>query len=204
MQEEKEINNFRQIKTLLQFDNHERDSVGSRNFYFLQILQRKKENKELENHSRLIKPYYIYSLEQLDKYEEEIIKLCKTFNARAYIHLNRRNDKMVALDCMRELAHFIGCDQYFTISKIYNTCCGRANSVDKSWVIDIDGYTSEGINKLECYLSGVKPFDITKIIVKIPTKNGIHLITKPFDLSSFHKVYSDIEIHKNNPTLIFC
>ena len=65
------INNLEKIKELLNFeDEHD--------FYFLQILQRKKDHPEgtvvgSNNSSRLIKGYYIYSIDQLDKYFKEII-----------------------------------------------------------------------------------------------------------------------------------
>lgn len=62
----------------------------SDDFYFLQILQRKKDHKEgikvngANNNSRLIKAYYVKSLESLNFYKPKIIELCKLFNARAY------------------------------------------------------------------------------------------------------------------------
>lgn len=53
------INNFEQIKSLLKFEDENE-------FYFLQIIQRKKDHKEsnfklgISNNNRLIKAYYIY------------------------------------------------------------------------------------------------------------------------------------------------
>ena len=34
--------------------------------------------------------------------------------------------------------------------------------------------------------------------------NGIHLITTSFNLQQFKEKYPDIDIHKNNPTLLYC
>ena len=49
-----------------------------------------------------------------------------------------------------------------------------------------------------------------KHIITLPSKNGSHLITKPFDLNNFYfewnrryNEHPSIEIHKNNPTNIF-
>jgi hypothetical protein len=45
-----------------------------------------------------------------------------------------------------------------------------------------------------------------KVIAEIPTKNGVHLITRPFNLQEFKETFDgdwDI-IHKNNPTLLYC
>ena len=96
------IDNFDLIKSLLCFDNEDE-------FYFLQVIQRKKDRKDVEldvkyvgsnNHSRLIKAYYIYSVEQLERYKPEIVALCEMFKARAGICLNRRNQKDVALEML--------------------------------------------------------------------------------------------------------
>jgi hypothetical protein len=42
-----------------------------------------------------------------------------------------------------------------------------------------------------------------KIEAVIPTKNGIHLITKRFDVMKFSRQYPDIDIQKKNPTLLY-
>ena len=85
------INNFEQIKKLLEFRSED-------DFYFLQILQRKKDHPAgkvngTNNNSRLIKAYFIKSIEHLEFVEPEIIELCKLFQARAGINLNRRSFK---------------------------------------------------------------------------------------------------------------
>lgn len=84
------VNNFDLIKPLLLFPTKED------NFYFVQILQRKKDHKGIRlggsnNNSRLIKAYYIKSQEHLDTHTEEMIKLAQVFNARVSINLNPRS-----------------------------------------------------------------------------------------------------------------
>ena len=76
------INNLEIIKPLLNFSSED-------DFYFLQILQRKKENPQLGSNSRVIKNYYIKSVEHLELRYPEIIELCSVFNARASIRLNK-------------------------------------------------------------------------------------------------------------------
>ena len=43
----------------------------------------------------------------------------------------------------------------------------------------------------------------SKIYAYIPTKNGYHIITKPFNLKQFKDKYPDIDVHKNNPTILY-
>lgn len=189
------INNFDQIKSLLKFENeHE--------FYFVQILQRKKEHPELGKNNRLIKAYYICSIEKLDKYTEEIIGLCEKFNARAYIHLNRRNSKQIAFEMMELLATNLKLNQFNFLDKLYNSVCGHHHSdKDKTWIIDIDekGFDT---SKLAIQLYDIEPVG-KKFIAEIPTKNGYHLITKPFNRKTFGEKYPGIDIHTNNPTILY-
>lgn len=44
---------------------------------------------------------------------------------------------------------------------------------------------------------------VFKIYDYIPTKNGYHIITKPFNLKQFKDKYPDIDVHKNNPTILY-
>jgi hypothetical protein len=75
------IDNIQLILPFLKFESKD-------DFYYLQILQRKKENPQLGSNSRVIKNYYITSEKYLlDRYNE-IKKLCEVFNARAMIRLN--------------------------------------------------------------------------------------------------------------------
>ena len=80
------IDNFELIKPLLEFPN---DDI----YYHLQILRRGKDHPELPAANRVIKSYFICSLESLDYVEEEIKKLCEFFGARAYINLTPKSIK---------------------------------------------------------------------------------------------------------------
>lgn len=195
------INNFEQIKGLLKFEDEN-------DFYFVQILQRTKEHPDLGKNNRLLKAYYITSLEKLDKYTPEMITLAKIFNARIYIHLNRRNAKKIALEMMEDLAHCINSNQ-FELSKIYNSVCGRHHSEkDKTWVVDVDLNNINKEDSINWWLEFEHNLNLifpegNKIIAKIITKNGWHLITRPFNSTKFKEIYPNIEIHKNNPTLMY-
>ena len=55
-----EVNNFLLLKKFLKFENRD-------DFYFLQILQRSKDNPDLGANNRLIKAYSVGSIEYLNK-----------------------------------------------------------------------------------------------------------------------------------------
>lgn len=194
------VDNFNLIIPLLKFEDN--------NFYFVQVLQRKKdhaeENKRLgrNNNARLIKAFYIYSIEQLLEYKEEIIALSKLFNARVGINLNPRNNRKVALEMMEQLAHCIKSENY-NVAKLYNSCCGASLGTDKTWIVDIDAEEMEELETIVDDIEGLEPHDKEKLIARIPTKNGMHLITKAFNSKEFGDLYPKIEVHKNNPTVLY-
>lgn len=198
------IDNFELIKPLLKFDNEDE-------FYFLQVIQRKKDRKDVEldvkyvgsnNHSRLIKAYYIYSVEQLEKYKPEIIALCEMFKARAGINLNRRNNKDMAFDINILLAEYMKQGDFHGLSKLYNTVCGQAKGKDKTWLIDIDIKDELYLRQISSDIAMLEPFG-DKVIETIPSKSGFHLITRSFNSKDFGKIYPDVEIHRNNPTNLY-
>lgn len=201
------IDNFEIIKPLLTFDSPDE-------FYFLQIIQRKKdfiENKDKNgvsrlgrnNNNRLVKAYYIYSTEQLDAYKPEIIKLCELFNSRAGINLNKRNQKDVTLKCLEMIAVALRKNNFDGISKIYNSACGKEGSTDKLWIVDLDKEDLENSKMIRNMIDYACQPSTIKVMAEVPSKNGLHFITKKFNREQFKKYYPNIEIHTNNPTNLY-
>lgn len=177
-------------------------------FFRILILKRKKDQStEKSNHqsSRIVKTYSIYSIEQLESKMDEIIKLCELFKARAYITVGKLNDKDVSLMMMRALADKIYSKQNNN-EFLYDSVVGSLKSKDKRWVVDIDSddlaYTDSIIEELK----SLPPFG-RKIIAKIPTKSGIHLITNPFRRDFFVKWYTflglNIDVQTNHLTILY-
>lgn len=84
--ETKVIDNFQKIGQALHFDNEDQ-------FYFIQILQRKKDNPVFPQNNRLVKYYVVRSVDYFHHIEPEVKAICETTKARAYISLNRRSFK---------------------------------------------------------------------------------------------------------------
>jgi hypothetical protein len=195
------INNFELIKPLLKFENEN-------DFYFVQILKRKKENPEQEGNSRVIKTYYITSQEYLEEKFKEMIILADLNNARVYINLNKRNFEKCALKTAQLILEQCINKDYKACKNAFDSICGRYSSDDdKKWVVDVDTKIMDvGIIRCinyQCEPISTSTLGANKIYVKIPTKNGFHLITTPFNCKTFNDKYPDIDVHKNNPTLIY-
>lgn len=191
------IDNFELIKPLLTFPN---DDI----YYHLQILRRGKDHPELPAANRMIKAYFICSLEGLDYVEQEIKDLCKFFGARAYINPTPKSIKKTTMLQLKYLAERAYIGDFKKIWKSWNTCAREIKGEESRWIVDIDRQLSEEeYNKFLKYLIYLEPIG-NKFIAKIPTKSGIHLITTPFNLQQFKEQCSDIDVHKNNPTLLYC
>lgn len=200
-----EIDNFDTISRLLNWEDEN-------DFYFIQILKRKKENKDLGSNSYVVKTYYITSIESLEFHKEEMKLLANFHQARVYINLNKRNFEKCALQTARIILDQIANKDYKSSRKAFNTICGKYSSdTDKKWIIDIDdkGFGFSDYERLKIILQNCEPIIVNeKIQAVIPTKNGCHVITSPFNVETFRYLWSSLdkemlEIHKNNPTILY-
>ena len=194
------IDNIELIKPLLNFEDEG-------DFYMLYVFKRKKDQPEEErdNHQsvRTIKSYCVNSIEYLEKRYDEIKLLCETFKARAYIHVTKQNHKDVAMNMITEIVSRIQSGQ-INQQHVFDSVVGQIKTQEKRWIIDIDTQSIHIKNMMINIIDGVRPTDDgSKIEAIIPTKNGIHLITKRFDTQEFSEYFPDIDIQKKNPTLLY-
>lgn len=141
----------------------------------------------------------------MEKHKNEIITLCELFNARAYIHISKKTYKDVGFQVLNILAEYLSQENYHGVKHLYSTSVGRCKSSDKTFLVDIDTKEKEFVSKCTEYINiFCQPFDnIIKVILTVPTLHGYHIITKPFDVYRFREVYFNVDIHKNNPTLLY-
>jgi hypothetical protein len=76
---------------------------------------------------------------------------------------------------------------------------------DKLWVIDIDSKDEELVQKVTEIVNNSRSGFAPNIVCQIPTVNGIHLITHPFDVRDFYTKISpqESEIKKDALTLLY-
>jgi hypothetical protein len=203
-----EVNNYAQIRELLQFRTTD-------DFYFLQILKRRKENKTLSRNSVTIRNYYIYSIEQFDRIFPEVVALSTVSRARACINLNRKSFIDVGHDTAILIAKYIKEGKFNKIFSAYDKAIGASNNEkSKNWIVDIDTHDEKFGSVLREIINNLPPFDVKeKIKGIIPTKNGYHLITSGFDVKKFGEGVNwdsftepgwvKPDIQKNNPTILY-
>lgn len=191
------INNYDLILPLLDFKSKDV-------FYYIQIIKRKKEHPELGSNNIVIKDYHITSIDYLDMKMPEIKALCDMHNARAYINVIAKSFEKAAYHLLRKVSEQILNKEFKACRRSYESICGLSatNTGDKRWIIDIDSKEpQEYFDKMIAEINAIEPIG-PKLLVHLPTKNGSHLIVKPFNIAKFKR--SGIDIHKNNPTILYC
>lgn len=202
------INNRYKLEEFLTFD-HEED------FYYLQIIRRRKDNPGLSKHQKFIKAYYIESLEYLDSKWDEIKTLCTVFNARAYLWLNRRNSENLTYRANQLLAEYMTSGTYHATRRIWDRVTGRYDSEpDTVWVVDVDDVETDK-DKIDvgriCFMINQvhPPSPVNRIRSILPTTNGYHIITTPFHKKQFEELLAttdielEVDVKKDNPTNLY-
>lgn len=190
------IDNFDKIRNLLRFTSED-------DFYHLQILRRKKENPDLGSNSEVVKTYYIDSIDYLNHKEEQIKQLCDITNARAYINLNKRSYKKVAFSLLEKVANQMKNGDFRSVRKVYESVCGN-QTPEGIWIVDVD---TKDFKQIKIICNDIKNCEPNKREFKhieiVETLNGYHIISKPFNVQEFKKLHPDIDIQKNNPTILY-
>lgn len=195
------VNNFDIMSSW--FDN----LTDQGDFFFVQVIQRKKECN-IGSNNNVIKDYHFFDKETFLKKQNEIIILCKAFNARAYFWVNPRNCKQVQFEIIREATEAIECNSRKLFKCVSKAIGRRRNSnYNAVWILDFDTTDWVTVSKYLSVLNKCRP-DGDKVITSIPTVNGIHILTKGFDLEQFKQQLvieklANIDIHKDNPTVLY-
>ena len=196
------INNLNIIKQLLKWED-------PNDFYFIQILKRKKDNPDHTSYRMQISTYSIRSMESLDKLLPEMVMLAKFHKARIYINLNRRNFEQLGLQMVKKVADCLINKEYKNIKNAFNSISGSLHvEKPKRWIVDTDGFTPQEIQNIKDLI-----FELGGTILEtIPTVNGMHIITNPLNVQEFSIKWTKMkeingnsmpEIQKDNATLLY-
>lgn len=197
------IDNSRQIMELI--------GSGDEGFCMVQVMHRGKDGRmpfetgDSPVAMQVIKTYYVSNAEYLERKMPEIRELCRVFNARAYINLNRKTWKQVALKSLELLAGYVAHEEWTCVKSMVESACGKTGdwSGDKKWIVDIDTKDMREVEAVKGIVDSCEPAG-DKVVALVPTVHGYHLVTRPFNKDRFRKEYGKaIDIHDNNPTLLY-
>lgn len=96
---------------------------------------------------------------------------------------------------------------------VFNSACGELPGVEKRWVVDVDTRDKDAVDFIKLEIDRIwvntHPNDWGKLresawlTAEIPTLNGVHLLTRPFNLQEFHNRFPDTEVKKNGLTVLY-
>jgi hypothetical protein len=173
-------------------------------FMQVQILRRHKDGNSTKSHkSELVKAYYIRDEAEYEAINDEVVKICQVLNARAYINLNIKDFDQVAKLCALEMttAIFDHENRSHKMSDLYNSCASRGGIYGwPVWVIDVDD-----LSEKDDIVAAVQTIskETTAIRGIIPTVNGIHILTSPFDRQKFAEYGFISTVEANRNTLLY-
>lgn len=201
------IDNFDKIKSLMLFDESENL------FMHLQVLRRGKDHPDLPAANKLIKSWLVRSTEHLDSLKDDVVFLCEHYKARAYISCVPKSIEKLNRLIMRKLAECNYDNHIVNPWHMFNSACGELPGVEKRWVVDVDTKDRIEIASISAVIDMVwlktHPEDKDKVredlwlVGQVPTMNGVHLLTRPFNLQIFHKHFPDTEVKKNGLTALY-
>lgn len=193
------VNNLEKIQQYLKFENSDQ-------FYFIQIVKRRKENENLDKNHRIVKTFHINSKEQLLSKFTEIQSLCKFHNARAYIDLNRKSFEKTAYILLQKVADCLVNKTYQSIKSGFDSACGlHTIEKDKLWLLDID---LKNPDILENIIEQVEKYDSDYeeiVLGTLETLNGYHVITRKFNSKQAepYQCMQRFDIHKQCNVLLY-
>ena len=124
--------------------------------------------------------------------------------ARAYINVTTKAMADLGKLALFRLSERVYNGDFKKIYKIFNSAAGELKGLNSRFLIDIDDHCSkqEVLDWLDHYFE-TSSDNRHYLFAEVPTKNGVHLITNPFNLNSFKFGFPNIDVHKNNPTILY-
>jgi hypothetical protein len=150
--------------------------------------------------------FFINSEEDFYNKYDRIKEVCNRENARAYFRVNKRNYKKVALQTLKKVTDNIISENYEAVKNSFLSAAGECHSEpEKRWIVDIDTRDKQFIDEVldlihDLHIEISQPHGV---IATIPTAAGFHIICKPFNLQRFRMFYPNLDVHKDNPTLLY-
>jgi hypothetical protein len=171
-------------------------------FYEVLVLQHNKNNSNV----KVIKHYMVDSLEELLNNYDDMKLLADNFNAIVYIKLGSYSKEKLGYKILETLSKKLQ-NKELDYSELVEESIGKLQPNSKFFIVDID-YKDVSINdvlRIKTVINDCEP-NGRNVIAEIPTPNGIHIITRPFNTQQFlvhQSLYYKCEVRKNNSTILY-
>lgn len=202
------INNFDAIRKHLRFDK-EGDIYAVHVMFRVKDLRTEEEKQMFLSHDetqRNIKTWFIGGFDHWDKKVPQMIDLAVCNRARVYVAMTKKNRLVCNRALAKKVIEEIDNPHVKYDGMIKSAVCGCHISDYKWWTLDVDNDTEIGVNswdgekwvadekiklvdiKDDVIAEMSKLVDETKTrsgseIFEVPTRNGCHIMTPPFNRS---------------------
>jgi len=179
--------------------------------HMFQVIRRKKDNPADYKSAKVFKTYYFSTASQLIENYDEIKNICTFLGARLYGSVNPKSYRNIALMNLVKLSEQIAQDNY-KVRGLYDSSAAIVSDFpDKFWITDIDNVSTLPNTFIESLVELYTDLQITAgrtpLCEVIPTKSGVHLITRPFRIDHVPLYYTEkvdiMKASKGSYTLIF-
>ena len=176
-------------------------------YFDVQLIRRGKDHPGLPAANYTFKTYYIDCLYNFDKYKDEIIKCCEIFGLRAYVAVNVKSKYKACLETIQKYAYNLTNGESRKPWRAFASVCGAQDGEEKRWVVDCDEL-EKFVETTQMFIRQCDSKYDDPIVTTIPTRSGYHIITHPFNLQKFDKMFENTlydkpEIKKNHITLLY-
>lgn len=199
------INNLQLILPYLHFNE------GNYMFMYVYIVQRAKDLENKVGNRNCNKSYFIRSREHLESLMPEIILLCEHYGARAYIDLAVKDFNELQKLMLVKIACSIQQNFILNPEILLNSTVKELKPKKQHYIVNIDDKSiKQQITDwiyywfLEKYRKGPNTLMPAEYFAErtikniIPTEDGLHLITDPFNIEEFKKVFPNINVYSNS------
>lgn len=213
------VNNFDKIASLIKENFFEYMSYSGdssyivKYFWHIQLMIRYKDNPELVenlnknkgNTNRSFMDVFVHSDKELLKNEEFISRICESIGARAYINLCPKSYQKAAKETMINMTDAICTENWRRAKTAFKSAAAKAND-KKLFMVDYDEKNELELNMIKEAIEATKNSKDTRkniVIETLPTKNGYHIICKPFDVGALNPIFQNLDIKKDPLTLLY-
>ena len=208
------VDNTKQIREFL--ESNLTEDCFNNEFYKFDVMVRKKDNPEsvfMKHHkgSFLLRSWLVSSLEQYDKYIEEMKYLCDLTGARLYMTLDRKSTQSMVMhladyssDLMKSMVrkNIISTKNIFNVMNSLTSKKELSVHVSKKLLFDIDNTDIEKVNKV---VQALNSENVSQLYV-LHSPNGWHVITNKFNQDLIPKEIledEEVDIKENALTVVY-
>lgn len=210
------VDNRRLIRSMLE-DVLPKEEVGDGFFKFEALVRTKDdpENVFIQQHkgSFLVHSWVVKTLNQYDKYIDEMVKLCDLTGARLYVNLDQKSTEKLVIDLadssMSLIKQMLRNNQISTKNtfNLLNSITSRGTTsihATRKYLFDVD---SKDVKVLSQTLNLITANNsIERCMVVLDSPNGWHVVVDRFNLEDIREkldLMEDVEVKDNALTVVY-